>query len=324
MLETIVSLLTFLAGFFAVCALNLIITDMYEKDRKESEKRREELRRIEQRERARQSAVTGQSTSLGNLAATAAKETSEKQTFVDRVQQMLDQSGVRWSLTRLALTSMGLGLGVGGVAYLAFGTPMYPLAIGLVASLLPVFYIQRKRQVRLEKLRHQLPDSLELMSRIMRSGQTITQAMQSVATEFKAPISTEFGYCYEQQNLGLAPELALRDLNRRTGLLEIKILVLALLVHRQSGGNLAELLDKLATMVRERFRIRGKIRSLTAEGRLQAVMLIGLPPVMFGLLMLVNRTYAIKLFDHPELIMATLGSTAIGAFFIHKIVNFDF
>ena len=105
------------------------------------------------------------------------------------------------------------------------------------------------------------------MGRVVRAGQTISQALQAVADEFPPPIAAEFAYCYEQQNLGLSPESALRDLARRTGLLEIKIFVLALLVQQQTGGNLAELLDKLSGIIRERFRIRGQIKTLTAEGR---------------------------------------------------------
>ena len=138
-------------------------------------------------------------------------------------------------------------------------------------------YVQLKRKARLEKLLSQLPDAFDLMARVIRAGQTMSQALQAVADEFDQPIAAEFAYCYEQQNLGLPPEVAFRDLARRTGLLEIKIFVLALLVQQQTGGNLAELLDKLADVVRERFRIRGKIKALTAEGRMQALVLLVLP-----------------------------------------------
>jgi tight adherence protein B len=148
--------------------------------------------------------------------------------------------------------------------------------------------------------------------------------MQAVAAEFQAPIATEFGCCQEQQNLGLSPEVSLRDLARRTGLLEINIFVLALLVHRRSGGNLAELLEKLSGTIRERYKIRGKIKTLTAEGRFQAIILLAMPPVIFLVLLLVNRPYAVKLFDHPSLMATSLVSMAIGAVWIRKIVNFDF
>src|SRR5262249_57164429 len=122
-----------------------------------------------------------------------------------------------------------------------------------------------------------LPDAFDLMARVIRAGQTMSQAIQSVADEFDQPLAGEFAYCYEQQNLGLSPEVALRDLARRTGLVEVKIFVLAMLVQQQTGGNLAELLDKLSGVVRERFRVPGKIKALTAEGRMQATVLLVLP-----------------------------------------------
>ena len=130
------------------------------------------------------------------------------------------------------------------------------------------------------------------MGRVIRAGQTMSQALQAVADEFPPPIAGEFAYCYEQQNLGLPPEAALRDLARRTGLLEIKIFVLALLVQQQTGGNLAELLDKLSDVIRERYQIRGKIKALTAEGRMQAIVLLALPPALFLIMLVMNRDYA--------------------------------
>ncbi len=105
----------------------------------------------------------------------------------------------------------------------------------------------------------------------------MAQALQAVADEFAPPIAGEFAYCYEQQNLGLSPETAMRELARRTGLLEVKIFVTAVLVQQQTGGNLAEMLDKLSSIIRERYQLRGKIKTLTAEGRIQGIILLGLP-----------------------------------------------
>jgi tight adherence protein B len=162
------------------------------------------------------------------------------------------------------------------------------------------------------------------MARVIRAGQTMSQAMQGVAEEFDQPISGEFAYCYEQQNLGLPPELALRDLARRTGLVEIKIFVLALVVQQQTGGNLAELLDKLSAVIRERFRIRGRIRALTAEGRLQAAILLVLPPAMLLFILIFNPRYGKILFEHPSLVIGMFVSELLGALWIRKIVNFDY
>jgi tight adherence protein B len=162
------------------------------------------------------------------------------------------------------------------------------------------------------------------MARVVRAGQTLAQALLAVADEFPQPISGEFAYCYEQQNLGLPPEVAFRDLNRRTGVIELKIFVLAVLVQQQTGGNLAELLLKLSAVVRDRYQIRGTIRTLTAEGRMQGLVLAALPPVMLLLMLVLNAKYVGVLFDHPNILFGTFGVEFIGALWIRKIVNFDF
>jgi hypothetical protein len=151
------------------------------------------------------------------------------------------------------------------------------LPAAVVASVAPILHVLYARKQRREKLLGQLSDTFELMSRVLRSGQTISQAMQIVADQGSPPISLEFYRCHEQMNLGMTPEAALRDLAVRTDLLEIKIFTVAILVQRQAGGNLSELFDKMGTVVRERFRIRGMIGSLTAQGRMQGVILSALP-----------------------------------------------
>jgi tight adherence protein B len=181
-----------------------------------------------------------------------------------------------------------------------------------------------RRKARQHKLRTQLPDAFDLMSRVVRAGQTMSQALLAVSDEFAPPVAAEFAYCYEQQNLGLSPELTLRDLARRNGLLEIKIFVMAMLVQQQTGGNLAELLDKLSAVVRDRFRIQGAIKALTAEGRMQAVVLLILPLALFLMMLFTNPDYAQVLLDNPQLIAGTLVCEAVGAVWIRKIVNFDF
>ncbi|HEV3204276.1 MAG TPA: type II secretion system F family protein, partial [Gemmataceae bacterium] len=198
------------------------------------------------------------------------------------------------------------------------------LGVGVVGTALPLVFLQFKRRRRQDKLLSQLPDTFELIGRLIRAGQTMGQAFQGVADEFQPPIATEFAYCYEQQNLGLSPEVALRDLGRRIGLVEIKIFILAILVQRQTGGNLAELIDNLAKVVRERFRIKGKIRILTAEGRMESAVLMAMPPVVFCLIYFLNPAYASLLLEHPKVIWGMLGFMLVGYFWIRKIINFEF
>ena len=194
----------------------------------------------------------------------------------------------------------------------------------MIGGSIPFLFVYVKRRMRLNKMMSQLPHAFDLMARVIRAGQTVSQALVAVADEFQEPLSVEFAYCYEQQNLGLPPEQALRSLARRTGLLEIKIFVLALLIQQQSGGNLAELLDKLSAVIRDRFRIAGKIKSVTAEGRLQAMVLLALPPGLLLIISLLNRGYVLTLFDHPWLLAGMLVAELLGALWIRRIVNFDF
>src|SRR5262249_11898167 len=146
---------------------------------------------------------------------------------------------------------------------------------------------------------------------------------QAVVDEFDPPIATEFAYSQEQQNLGLLPEVTFREMAQRSDVLEIKIFVMAMLIQRQTGGNLTELLERLAALVRDRIRIRGHIKALTAEGRLQAIILLLLPPLMFLVMLGLYPDYAAELLVHSWLIVAMGCSMAIGAAWIHRIVNFD-
>jgi tight adherence protein B len=312
--------MTFLAGALAVAGIYSILSDLYLRDRARVGKRIDEEFRKRQRDRARQSPLFK---NLGELAAEAAAEDGGPKGFRPRLELLLEQSGLDLTVERLLSIAAMAGLGLGALAML-FKGPLAALAFGVFGAVVPLLYVRFKQKRRQGKLLSQLPDAFDLMARVIRAGQTMSQALQAVADEFDQPIAAEFSYCYEQQNLGLSPELSLRDLARRTGLIEIKIFVLALLVQQQTGGNLAEMLEKLSNVVRERFRLLGKIRALTAEGRFQAGVLLALPPFMFLLILALNRQYGEVLLDHPSLLVAVFVSELIGALWIRKIVNFDF
>lgn len=330
MMSIVITVLTFVAVFTGIFAVNLVVADLFEQSRKEMLKRMEQELQERQRIRARESAKRQKSrlanspAEISEMALEASARKSQKTTALHKLKSLIDQSGVETTITRLLTTCGVMALVVGMITGFLFKSLLFGAVACAVGFWGPLLFVSVKREQRKEKLRQQLSDALELMSRILRAGQTMTQAMSSVAQEFESPIAEEFGYCYEQQNLGLSPEIALKDLAQRTGVLEVKILVLALLVHRQTGGNLTEVLDNLARIVRQRFRLRGEIKSLTAEGRVQAAILLALPVVVYLLLLVLNRPYAIKLFDHPSLIVATLSSMCIGAVWINRIVNFDF
>jgi tight adherence protein B len=313
--------LTFVAVVTACAGIYSIVSDVYLRDRSRVSQRVDDEFRKRVRARAQKSMLFKDVRAL--VADTSAGE-EERPSLKRRFEAMVEQSGLDLTPSKLlsiaVCTSLGLGL-LGGLVR----QNILVAAVGaILGAAVPVLYVNFKRNARLEKLLSQLPDAFDLMSRVIRAGQTMSQGLLAVADEFSPPIAGEFAFCYEQQNLGLPPEVALRELARRTGLLELKIFVLAMLIQQQTGGNLAELLDKLSHIIRERYKMRGKVRALTAEGRVQAMVLLGLPPFMFLLMLTMNRSYAGILLETPSLIWITLISESIGGLWIRKIVNFDF
>jgi tight adherence protein B len=194
----------------------------------------------------------------------------------------------------------------------------------LVGAAAPFGYALFRRQQRIDRLRRQLPDAFEIMSRSIRAGQTVPRAFQVVADDFESPLADEFGWCCEQQNLGLPQEVALRDLARRTGVTELQMLVVALIVQRQSGGSPVELLDNLAKVVRKRIRLRERVKALTAEGRMQALVLLCLPPLVLGGISLTNGEYVAVLWQQPWLLAGMAASEFFGALWIRRIITFRY
>jgi tight adherence protein B len=242
----------------------------------------------------------------------------------ERCRLWIDQSGVDVSPPALiGLTCFAGVIPAGAILFVTHSWPLATLAY-LLPAFLPCAFVAWKRRRRCNRLREQLPDALDLMSRMLRAGQTIPQSLRGVADEFEAPIADEFGYCYEQQNLGLSTDASMYEMARRTGVLELRILVVALTVHRRSGGNLSELLDNLAAVVRDRYRIYGQIRALTADGRMQAAILLALPPFLLAVLSVVNRDYITILYQFPWLLVGMFAFEFVGAIWLRRIVSFDF
>jgi tight adherence protein B len=308
--------LTVITGIIAVSQL---ISDIFLRDRSRLSDRVDAEFLKKKTEKAKKTPLFK---NLGQVAAELSDD--DRPTIKQRFTLMVDQSGLETTPSRV-LVQGAVSSVIGGLAVflLARGSPM-PIPAALVCFFMPILRVKRARDKRIEKLRSQLSDAFELMARVVRAGQTLGQALMSVADEFPQPISTEFAYCYEQQNLGLSPEVTFRDLTRRTGVIELKIFVLAVLVQQQTGGNLAELLTKLAGVVRERYLIQGTIRTLTAEGRMQGWLLAALPLFMLGLLLVINPAYAKVHFEHMNVLLLTFGVESLGVVWIRKIVNFDF
>lgn len=241
-----------------------------------------------------------------------------------RLELMVEQAAVSFTLRQLLLTMVLCGLSLTVAVVLGFQSALGAAVALVVGTAAPALYVLRRRYQRIESLRRQLPDAFDVMSRSIRAGQTVMRAFQVVADDFDPPLGDEFAWCYEQQKLGLPLDVALRDLARRTGVAELQMLVVALLVQRQSGGSPVQLLENLALVVRKRNKLREKVKALTAEGRMQAMVLLCIPPLVFVVISLVNPDYMAPLWKQSWLLTAMAASELVGALWIRRIISFRY
>jgi tight adherence protein B len=225
-------------------------------------------------------------------------------------------------------TLFGIGVllaAVGATATVLFRLPLFLVPLnGLVMFSLPGVWLYFKRAARLKKFASQLPDALELVARALRAGHSLAAGMHVVAEEMPAPIADEFGRVFEEQNLGIPIEDAMKAMCERVPNLDLRFFVTSVGIQRQTGGDLAEILDKIGYVVRERFRILGQVKALTGEGRLSGIVLIALPFALFAFMLNAKPDY-VELLWTTELgkKMSIFGIIAqiIGAVVIRKIVN---
>ncbi|HTQ38683.1 MAG TPA: type II secretion system F family protein [Pirellulales bacterium] len=212
-------------------------------------------------------------------------------------------------------------------AVAAASTGLNPLLVPIfffLAGLLPVIWLLLRRSRRLRSFGKQLPDALELIARALRAGHSLGAGFNLVAGEMAAPIGVEFQRCYEEQNLGIPLDEALKNLTDRVPNLDLKFFCTALVLQRQTGGDLAEILDKIGSLIRDRFRIWGQVQALTGEGRLSGIVLLALPPVLFGTVYYLNPDYITVLFTDPmgkKMLAGAVLMQILGALVIRKIVN---
>jgi tight adherence protein B len=213
----------------------------------------------------------------------------------------------------------------GAIIPILAGMPWWfaPLsAVGLAPIPFGVLIFKFKR--RMNQFAKQLPEALELMSRALRAGHSLQAGFQLVGTETKAPLGPEFHRVFEEQNFGVTLEEALEGMTERVPNLDLRFFSTAVILQRQTGGDLAEILDKIGYLVRERFKIYGQIQALTGEGRLSGVVLLALPPFLFIVMLKLNPDYVMLLFTDEwgkKLLGVTIILQIIGALVIKKIVN---
>lgn len=241
----------------------------------------------------------------------------------ERLQAVLEQANVSISASQLLVN---LTLAASIVLAVAAGFHMLLPGLGAAAAvyIFPILYFTWKRKRRLNRLVNQLPDVFELLSQALRAGHSLASGMQVVANELPEPAGTEFARVFQEQNLGLKIEDALQNLANRVDMLDVRFFVTAVLIQRQTGGDLAEVLDKISDVIRDRIKLHGMIQALTAEGRLSGYVLLALPVLVFGAMLKINIDYAMVLINHPTgQMMSTFAvvSMIMGWVMIKKIIN---
>jgi tight adherence protein B len=247
--------------------------------------------------------------------------------FLSRFSQislLFVQANTTLTPAKFCVISGVMGL-AGAIAAGATGlNPGFMPLFFVCAALLPLFWLLMRRRRRLHKFGKQLPDALELIARALRAGHSLGAGFSLVSTEMAAPIGIEFQRCYEEQNLGIALDESLKNLTDRVPNLDLKFFCTALVLQRQTGGDLAEILDKIGSLIRERFKIFGQVQALTGEGRLSGIVLLGLPPVLFATVYYLNPEYITVLFTDPmgkKMLAGAVVMQLLGALVIRKIVN---
>jgi tight adherence protein B len=249
-----------------------------------------------------------------------------KWSWSTKLQDLVMQAGMTLKPAKLLMISAILGF----VSYFGAGYFVphvyFKIPIGIVAALLPIAFVALKRKRRLRKFEEHFPEALDLLGRAVRAGHAFTTGLEMISKECAEPLAGEFRTAFEEQNFGLPLRDALLNLAERIPIIDVRFFVTALLIQKETGGNLAEILDGLSRVIRDRFRIYREVQVRTAQGRLTAGILIALPIIMMLVLTALNPKYMAVLFTDPRgpvLLGIAAGLQAIGSAILWKIIHFE-
>jgi tight adherence protein B len=243
-----------------------------------------------------------------------------------RLARLIEQSGV--ATTPGAVTAMSLTAGLVGVLVVLLATGSLVIALGaaLLGVASPVFWLTYKRSRRLKRFEEQFPEALDLLSRAIRAGHAFQTSMGMVADELAEPVGTEFKKAFEQQNFGLPLRDALNELGTRIPSLDVKFFVTSVTIQRETGGNLSEILDNLARVVRERFKIRRQVRTHTAHGRFTGYVLLALPAALALALTWLSPEQMKLLFNEPlgqTMLIGAMVMQTVGFIWIRQVIKIE-
>jgi tight adherence protein B len=246
----------------------------------------------------------------------------------EKAERLLETAGLKWGAVGLIHRSAAAALAASLAVLVATrnSLPLLTFAAGAMGAMVPIKWAQRRARSRVRKFEEQFPDCLEFISRSMRAGHAFSVSLEMVHQEFSDPLASEFRRTFEEQNLGQPLDIVLKKMAHRMPSLDTQFFVSAVLLQKRTGGNLAELLDKLADIIRQRFKLRARIRTISAQGLMSGRILASIPAAVGILMYCVNPLYARFFVDDPaghEMLAGAFALQCIGYMIIKKIVTIE-
>jgi tight adherence protein B len=255
------------------------------------------------------------------------RESLSRLSFTPRIEAWLEQSGVGWDLPTLAaatLIAAASGAVLGLRVRFGYPTGSTSLVFACVGAAAPLLFVAQRRKTRMSEFEQEFPEALDFLARAIKAGHAFTSGLEMLSQESNEPLRSEFRRVYREQNLGESVSVVLRHLADRVPLVDVRFFVSAVLMQRETGGNLGEILTKLSLVIRERFRLKGQVRAISAHGRITAVVLTLLPAVTVLALMASGPEYLKTLVMERQgkyLITAAVAGQVCGYFIMRRIVN---
>jgi len=246
--------------------------------------------------------------------------------WLSKLQLIINQANMKYTLGFFILVTLTSGLTGYLISALFLKSLWQPVVIALGLANLPYLHLLLKKKERMAKFERQLPDALDLIARALKAGHAFTSGMKLVSEEFKDPIGPEFEEALDEINFGLSVADALKNMTARVACVDLKFFVVSVILQRETGGNLAEIIESLANLIRERFKFRRKVRVLSAEGKLNALILVAIPFIMFAALLFVNPDYMQVLIHDPigkSIALIAIVLMTIGILLIRRIIDVD-
>ena len=243
---------------------------------------------------------------------------------ISAMQEALLQAGMKLRAGNFLVLCLVSGAVAGFAALVWSRNPAITWAALIIGAFIPYASVSYRRQKRFEKIEELFPEAIDTLARAVRAGHAFTTALEMISNEATEPLAGEFRKLYEEQKFGMPVRDALMNLTERVPLVDVKFFVTAVMLQRETGGNLAEILDNLSYVIRERFKIQRQVRVYTAQGRLTMALLMGMPPIIIVVMMVLNPSFIRPLFSDPighTLLVAGITLQTIGYFVIRKIIR---